>query len=159
MSVKEPMTLKGFESLKTRLRFLKHKEMPRISKEIGRAIEMGDLSENAEYHAAKEKQGLINAHIMDIEDKLSRSQVVDISKLGGDRVTFGATVIVEDLDSGEKSTFCIVGTDEADPANGMISYQSPIARSLISKEEGDEVTLKVPKGTRTLEILEVKFNA
>jgi len=159
MAEKEPMTVNGYASLKERLRVLKQEEMPRISREIGAAREMGDLSENAEYHAAKEKQGLINAQIMEIEDKLARAQVIDVTALAGERVVFGATVELEELDTSERMTYKIVGVDEADTAKGLISYQSPVAKALIGKEEGDEVKVTTPKGVRTLEIIGVHFKA
>jgi transcription elongation factor GreA len=143
--------------LKGRLRVLKDEEMPRISKEIGAARELGDLAENAEYHAAKEKQGIIAAHIRDIEDKLARAEVIDPARLSGERVIFGATVTVEDEESGEEQRFQIVGQDEADVKSGKISYTSPIARALIGKDEDDEVVVNTPGGKKEYVIVKVEY--
>jgi len=150
------MTPEGHAHLKEELARLKA-EMPKISKEIGIAIEHGDLKENAEYHAAKEKQGLTKAHIDDIEDKLARAEVIDPTSLSGDRVKFGATVELEDIDSGNMVTYQIVGSFEADIGQGKISVTSPVAKALISKEVGDEVRVKTPKGMRTYEIADVRW--
>ncbi len=150
------MTPAGQAYLRTELARLKA-EMPKISKEIGIAIEHGDLKENAEYHAAKEKQGLTKAHIDDIEDKLARAEVIDPKSLGGEKVKFGATVVLEDIDSGKEVTYQIVGSFEADIGNGTISVTSPVAKALIGKEVGDEVKVKVPGGLREYEIVDVKW--
>lgn len=151
-----PMTPEGFEALKTELERLKA-QRPKISAEIGEAIEHGDLKENAEYHAAKEKQGLVEAHISNIEDKLSRAEVIDASTLDGERVKFGATVELEDIDNGDTVTYRIVGSDEADVKGGTISITSPVAKALINREVGDEVVVKVPGGTRAYEISDVRW--
>ncbi|RMG16871.1 MAG: transcription elongation factor GreA [Deltaproteobacteria bacterium] len=153
-----PMTSKGHAALKEEVRRLKTVERPRISEEIGRARELGDLKENAEYHAAKEKQGLIEARIKYLEDRLARAEVIDVSKLSGDRVVFGATVELYDVDNEVEVTYTIVGEDEADLEHNKISIKSPIARALIGKSVDDEVTLRTGRGLRTYEILSVRFD-
>ncbi len=150
------MTPQGAERLKAELARLKE-ERPKISREIGIAREHGDLSENAEYHAAKEKQGLVEARIKDIEDKLARAEVIDPSKLEGSRIRFGATVLLTNLDTDEEVTYRIVGADEADIDKGSISISAPLARALIGKEPGDEVTVRLPGGTRHYEVGSVEF--
>lgn len=150
------MTPTGSAKLKELLIKLKE-ERPRISKDIETAREHGDLKENAEYHAAKERQGMIEAHIKDIEDKLSRAEVIDPSKLSGNKVSFGATVTVLNLDTDEEVHYQIVGADESDINKGLISVSAPLARSLIGKEIGEEVTVKLPGGTRQYEIVNVEF--
>jgi transcription elongation factor GreA len=132
-------------------------ERPRISREIGVAREHGDLSENAEYHAAKERQGMVEARIKDIEDKLSRAEVIDPTKLDGSKVRFGATVTLQNLDTEEEVTYQIVGAEEANLDNGTISVSAPLARALIGREAGDEVTVPLPAGTRRYEIVDVVF--
>jgi transcription elongation factor GreA len=156
MAESVPMTPAGAQKLREELAKLKE-ERPKISREIGIAREHGDLSENAEYHAAKEKQGLCEARIKDIEDKLSRAEIIDPSKLSGDRVRFGATVTLTNLDTDEETTYQIVGADEADINAGSISISAPLARALISKSVGDEVVVKLPVGTRRYEIAEIEF--
>lgn len=151
-----PMTPEGFEALKVELERLKA-EMPKISLEIGVAIDHGDLKENAEYHAAKEKQGMVVARMSDIEDKISRAEVIDSSMLGGERVKFGAIVELEDIDSGKSVTYRLVGADEADVESGTISITAPVARALIGKEVGDEVKVRVPGGLRTYEVSDVRW--
>ena len=151
-----PMTPGGAQKLRDELVRLKE-ERPKISREIGIAREHGDLKENAEYHAAKERQGLVEARIKDIEDKLSRAEVIDPSKLSGDRVRFGATVLLTNLDTEEESTYQIVGADEADLKNGTISVSAPIARALIGKSTGDEIVVNLPGGTRRYEIGSIEF--
>ena len=154
---REPMTQQGYEKLKAELEHLRSGERVKISEEIEKARSYGDIMENAEYHYAKEKQGMIEARIRDLEDKFSRAEIIDLSKLSGDRVTFGATVELEDIETKERVTYQIVGSMEADPQRGKISYDSPLARALISKEEGDDVVIKNPKGQRTYEIIKVQF--
>jgi transcription elongation factor GreA len=154
---KVPMTPAGAQKLRDELVRLKE-ERPKISREIGVARDHGDLSENAEYHAAKERQGLVEARIKDIEDKLSRAEVIDPSKLSGDLVRFGATVTVTNLDTDEPQTFRIVGADEADVASGTISVSAPLARALIGKSIGDEIVVNLPGGTRRYEIGAVEFH-
>ncbi|HWP04145.1 MAG TPA: transcription elongation factor GreA [Polyangiaceae bacterium] len=156
MVEKVPMTPGGAQKLKDELVRLKE-ERPKISREIGIAREHGDLSENAEYHAAKERQGLVEARLKDIEDKLARAEVIDPTKLSGDRVRFGATVTLTNLDSDEQSTYQIVGADEADINHGLISISAPLARALIGKSIGDEVVVQLPAGTRRYEIGVIDF--
>jgi transcription elongation factor GreA len=150
------MTPHGAQKLREELVRLKE-ERPKISREIGIAREHGDLSENAEYHAAKERQGLVEARLKDIEDKLARAEVIDPTKLSGDRVRFGATVMLTNLDSDEESTYQIVGADEADINHGLISISAPLARALIGKSIGDEVVVQLPAGTRRYEIGNISF--
>jgi transcription elongation factor GreA len=157
MSDKVPMTPGGAQKLKDELLRLKE-ERPKISREIGVAREHGDLSENAEYHAAKERQGLVEARIKDIEDKLARAEVIDPTRLAGDRVRFGATVLLTNLDTDEESTYRIVGADEADVDQGLISVSAPLARALIGKNVGDEVVVQLPAGTRRYEIGSIDFS-
>ncbi|PIE06258.1 MAG: transcription elongation factor GreA [Sorangium cellulosum] len=152
-----PMTPEGHAKLREELRYKRDVERLKISKDIGAAIEMGDLSENAEYHAAKERQGLVEARIKELEDKLSRAEVIDPSKLSGDRVAFGATVTVVEVDTEKELSYQIVGPDESDVALNRISATSPIARALMGKEPGDEVTVRTPGGERILEVVEVQF--
>jgi transcription elongation factor GreA len=152
-----PMTQQGRQRLLDDLKRLKSVERPKIVREIEEAREHGDISENAEFHAAKEKQALVAAQISDIEDTLARAVVIDISKLSGDRIVFGATVTLADVDSGDEVVYQIVGDHEAEPKNGKISVSSPIARSIIGKNVGDEVQVQIPTGTRNFEILDVDF--
>jgi transcription elongation factor GreA len=151
-----PMTPRGAQKLRDDLARLKE-ERPKISREIGVAREHGDLKENAEYHAAKDRQGMVEAQIKDIEDKLARAEIIDPSKLSGDRVRFGATVKVTNLDTDEETTYQIVGADEADINSGMISVSAPLARALIGKSVGDEVVVNLPAGKRRYEIAEIDF--
>ena len=150
------MTPGGAVKLREELARLKE-ERPKISREIGIAREHGDLKENAEYHAAKERQGLVEARLKEIEDKLARAEVIDPAKLSGDRVRFGATVTLTNLDSDEESTYQIVGADEADINHGLISISAPLARALIGKSIGDEVVVQLPAGTRRYEIGDIAF--
>jgi transcription elongation factor GreA len=152
-----PMTTRGHQRLLEELRRLKTVERPKNVREIEEARGHGDLSENAEFHAAKERQSLLDVQIRDIEDKLARAQVIDISKLSGDKVVFGATVSLADSDAGDKVVYQIVGDHEAEPKNGKISISSPVARALIGKTEGDEVQVRTPTGVRNFEILSVEF--
>ena len=156
MNDRVPMTPGGAQKLRDELARLKE-ERPKISREIGVAREHGDLSENAEYHAAKERQGLVEARIKDIEDKLSRAEVIDPAKLRGDRVRFGAKVTLTNLDTDEEATYTIVGADEADINQGLISVSAPLARALIGKTLGDEVVVNLPAGKRRYEIGGVEF--
>lgn len=151
-----PMTPDGHAALTAELAALKA-ERPKISQEIGIARDHGDLKENAEYHAAKDKQGMVEARINEIEDKLSRAEVIDPSTLSGDRVKFGATVELEDVDSGKVVTYRLVGPDESDLKKGTISITSPVARALVGKEVGDEVRVQVPGGIRNYEICDVRW--
>lgn len=132
-------------------------ERPKISQEIGVAREHGDLKENAEYHAAKEKQGLCEARIAEIEDKLARAEVIDPSTLGGEKVKFGAFVELEDVDNGKVVTYRLVGPDESDLKQGKISITSPVARALVGREVGDEVQVQTPGGVRNYEVSDVRW--
>lgn len=156
---KVPMTPEGHAALLAEVQHLKTVERPRISKEIGVAREHGDLRENAEYHAAKEKQGMIEARINQIEDSISRADVIDASTFSGDKVKFGAWVSLEDTETGKKVRYRIVGPDEADLKKGTISVSSPLARALINRKVGDEVTVNAPGGERVYEITEVSWTA
>ncbi|MBL42006.1 MAG: transcription elongation factor GreA [Rhodospirillaceae bacterium] len=154
---REPMTVRGYNKLKDELKMLKSEERPSVIKAIEEARAHGDLSENAEYHAAKEKQGLIEGRIVEIEDKLSRAEVFNPSELKSENITFGATVTLIDEDTDEEVKYQIVGTDESDIKNGMLSITSPVGRALIGKSEGDNVEVKTPKGTKDYEIIKVEF--
>ena len=152
-----PITPDGLDKLKQELQKLKTVDRRKISLEIGAARELGDLSENFEYHAAKNRQGMIEARIRDIEDKLARAHVIDPTKLSGDRVVFGAKVVLADVDSDEKTTYQLVGEVEADVEHGRISVTSPVGRALVGKEVGDEVRIPGKGGPRTVEIVDIKF--
>ena len=155
---KIPLTLTGAEKLRSELQQLKSVARPSVISAIAEARAHGDLKENAEYHAAREQQGFIEARIADIEGKLSHSQVIDVTKLPNNgRVVFGCTVELLDEDTEAEVTYQIVGEDEADFKAGRISVASPIARALIGKEEGDVVSLQTPGGERNLEILSVAY--
>lgn len=155
---KIPMTARGYANIQQELRRLTSEERPRIIEAISEARAHGDLSENAEYHAAKEAQGLNEARIAEFEDVLSRAEVIDVSKLNGETVKFGATASLLDEDSEEKRTYQIVGEMEADVKKGLISITSPIARALIGKKVGDVVEVSTPSGPRSYEILKVEFH-
>jgi transcription elongation factor GreA len=155
---RDPMTMQGYEALKAELDQLKGPERHRIATEIEAARELGDLSENAEYHAAKDRQAQIEAQIRRLEDLLSNAEIVDTSILGGERVKFGARVTLEDIDSGKTAEYRIVGVGEADISRGTISYTSPMARGLMNHEVGDEVRVQVPGGVRTYEIVEISWD-
>lgn len=150
------MTPEGHAALSAELNALKA-ERPKISQEIGIARDHGDLKENAEYHAAKDKQGMCEARIAEIEDKLSRAEVIDPSTLGGEKVKFGAFVELEDIDNGKVVTYRLVGADESDLKQGKISITSPVARALVGKEVGDEVAVKTPGGVRNYEVSDVRW--
>ena len=152
------MTPAGHARLRAELSQLKDHDRHKISVEIGVAREHGDLKENAEYHAAKERQGFIEGRIKDLESGLSRAEVIDPATLSGSTVKFGATVRLQDADKGEEITYQVVGPMEADLSKGTISVTAPLARALIGKEEGDEVKVQTPGGpTRTYEIVEVSY--
>jgi len=153
---KVPMTPQGAQKLREELIRLRE-ERPRIARDIETAREHGDLSENAEYHAAKERQGMIEARIKDIEDKLSRAEVIDPSRLSGPRIRFGATVELLNIDTDEEVRYRIVGAEEADLAQGTISVSAPLARALIGKEVGDEISVTLPAGLRKFEITSVEY--
>ena len=152
-----PMTIEGFKKLEAELHRLKSEERPRIIQAISEARSHGDLSENAEYHAAKEAQGLNEARVAEIEDKISRAEVVDTTKLSGATVKFGATVTLVDEDTEDKVKYKIVGDAEASVKDGKVSISSPIARALIGKAKGDTAEVTTPKGPRSYEILKVEW--
>jgi transcription elongation factor GreA len=158
MSDKVPMTVRGYNLLKDELKKLKTQDRPEISKAIEVARAHGDLSENAEYSAAKERQSFIEGRIKEIDSKLALAEVIDPTKLSGKRVVFGATVTLTDQESDEAVTYQIVGLDEADLKSGKISVTSPMARAMIGKSVGDEVSVKSPKGgSKEYEITGVEF--
>jgi len=154
---KIPMTVGGHAKLEADIKRLKTVERPAVIQAISEARAHGDLSENAEYHAAKERQSWIEGQLLELEDKFSRAQVIDPAKLSGDTVKFGATVTLADEDTDEEKTYQIVGDLEADVAEGKISISSPIARALIGKEEGDSVEVSAPGGARAYEIVKVEY--
>jgi transcription elongation factor GreA len=154
---KFPMTVRGFETLKEELRWRQQEERPRIIEAISEARAHGDLSENAEYHAAKESQSLNEGRVNELEDYIARAEVIDVSKLSGEKIKFGATVVLVDDDTEEKKTYQIVGDQEADVKSGRISISSPIARALIGKEVGDEIEVNAPGGARGYEIVELRW--
>jgi len=155
---KVPLTKKGAENLQAELHQLKTVDRPRIIQAIAEARAHGDLKENAEYHAAREQQSFAEGRIKDIEGKLSNANIIDVTSLdAGGKVVFGATVDMEDEDTGEELTYQIVGEDESDIKQGLISVSSPIARALIGKEEGDVATVVAPGGERNLEIVAVRY--
>lgn len=151
------MTAQGYAALEAEIKHLKTVERPRIIRAIAEARGHGDLSENAEYHAAKEQQGITEARVAELEDKLSRADVIDVSQLSGDRVTFGATVTLMDEDTEETSRYQIVGEFEADVKNAKLSITSPIARALIGKRKGDTVEVATPGGGKCYEILSIEW--
>jgi len=151
------MTPEGHAALMAELSGLKA-ERPKISQEIGVAREHGDLKENAEYHAAREKQSLCEARIAEIEDRLARAEVIDPSTLGGVKVKFGAFVELEDMDTGKVVTYRLVGPDESDLKQGKISITSPVARALVGREVGDEVQVQTPGGVRNYEVSDVRWS-
>ena len=156
MREKVPMTFRGHELLQQELRRLKVEERPRLVEAIKVAREHGDLSENAEYDAAKEQQGYVEARIRQIEDKLARAQVVELADAEPDRVLFGTTVVLEDLDSGDEVIYKLVGEDEADIGQALLSVKSPVGRALIGKRVDEEVTVVVPSGTKQFEVREIR---
>ncbi|EHQ52420.1 transcription elongation factor GreA [Ectothiorhodospira sp. PHS-1] len=155
---KTPLTVRGAELLKTELQRLKSEDRPRVIAAIAEARAHGDLKENAEYHAAREQQGFIEGRIKELEAKLSNAQIIDVTTLNaGGKVVFGATVELMDLDSDAEVTYQIVGDDEADIKMGLISVNSPIARAMIGKHEGDEIHFSAPGGEKHFEILAVHY--
>ncbi len=152
-----PMTSQGYQRLMEDLKRLKGVERPKVVQDIEEAREHGDISENAEFHAAKERQSLLDVQIRETEDRLARAQVIEIATLSGDKVVFGATVTLADEDSGDKVVYQIVGDHEAEPKNGKISVSSPVARALIGKSVGDEIQVRTPTGVRTFELLRLEF--
>ncbi len=154
---KVPMTISGYERLKEELRWRQQEERPRIIEAISEARAHGDLSENAEYHAAKESQSHNEGRVNELEDLIARAEVIDVTKLSGETVKFGATVVLVDEDTEEEKTYQIVGDQEADVKSGRISISSPIARALIGKVVGDEVEVNAPGGARGYEIVELRW--
>lgn len=157
MSDNIPMTKAGAEAIRREIKHIKAVERPKNVQDISTARDHGDLRENAEYHAAKEKQSHLEGRLQMLEDRLARAEIIDVTRLSGDRIVFGATVKLEDVDSGNKTQYSIVGETEADLKKGRISITSPIARGLIGREVGDEVKIKTPGGERVYEVLEVEF--
>lgn len=154
---KLPMTVRGKALLEAELKKLMHEERPAVIRAIEEARAQGDISENAEYEAAKERQGLIEGRIADIQGKIASAEVIDPATIKSDRVVFGAHVELVDVETEEKSSYQIVGVDEADVKQGMISIMSPLARALIGKTKGDTVTVQSPKGDREYEIISFQF--
>jgi transcription elongation factor GreA len=157
MMEKVPMTASGLAALEEEFRHLKNKERPAISKAIGIAREHGDLKENAEYHAAKERQGMIEARLKNLEGIISCAEVINPKNLSGERVQFGATVYLVDEDNNEESFFQIVGSEESDAKSGKLSVTSPLARALIGKTLGDSAEVNTPSGKKSYEITKVEF--
>jgi transcription elongation factor GreA len=153
---KIPMTRRGFDALDGELKQLKTVDRPAIIRDIAEARDHGDLSENAEYHAAREKQGFIEGRIKELEGILSKADVIDPTRFAG-AIKFGATVTLSDEDSGDEKTYQIVGESEADIENGLLNIRSPLARALIGKDSGDSVEVKTPGGTRSYEILSIRY--
>jgi len=151
-----PITKEGYERLKTELQRLQKEERPIVIRAIEEARAHGDISENAEYEAAKEKQGLLETRIMDMTQKLGHCEIIESSNEDNGRITFGSTVVMEDLETGEITSYRLVGPYEADVQAGTISVTSPLGKALIGKEEGEEVRVQTPKGVRNLEILEIQ---
>ncbi|HET6724854.1 MAG TPA: transcription elongation factor GreA [Gammaproteobacteria bacterium] len=153
-----PLTVRGAQSLRDELKRLKSEDRPRVIAAIAEARAHGDLKENAEYHAAREEQGFIEGRIQEVEAKLSNAEIIDVTKLNaGGKIVFGATVDLEDEASGDQVTYQIVGEDEAEIKAGRISINSPIARALIGKMEGDAVTVRTPGGEKNFEVVEVRY--
>lgn len=158
MDQRVPMTPRGYEALKSELKRLKAVDRPANIKDIEEAIAHGDLSENAEYHAAKEKQAHIAGRMAMLDDRIARAQVIDNVGEEPDKIRFGATVRLSDLETNEEVTYTIVGEEEADAKQGSISVTSPVARALMNKAVGDDIEVKVPKGIREFEVLEIRFD-
>jgi transcription elongation factor GreA len=153
----EPMTLFGYKKLQAEVKDLKEVKRPRTIKDIEEALEHGDLKENAEYHAAKEQQRLIDGRLDELAELIGNASIVDPSELEHSRVSFGSTVVMTDLSTDEEVTYTIVGGCESNPDMGLISFGSPMAKQLLGREEGDEVTIKLPSGAKKFEIEEVKY--
>lgn len=154
---KIPMTLEGLQRLEAELRQLKTVERPAIIRAIAEARDHGDLSENAEYHAARERQSFLEGRVGELEDKISRAEVIDVSKLSGKVIKFGAKVTLADEDTGDENTYQIVGAEEADIDQGRLSVTSPLARALIGKQTGDSVEVTTPGGSKAYEITKVRY--
>ena len=153
----EPMTVFGYAKLQAEMKDLKHVKRPQTVKDIEEALEHGDLKENAEYHAAKEQQRLIDGRLIELADIIGSAQIVDPSALEHARVSFGSTVVLCDLETDEEITYVIVGGCESNPDIGLISFASPLAKQLLGREEGDDFKAKLPNGEKEYEILEVKY--
>ena len=153
----EPMTKFGYERLQSESNHLKLDIRPGVIKAIEEAADMGDLKENAEYHAAKEQQANIDRRLREIGEMLGNAQIVDPSELAHSRVSFGSTVVLEDLDAGSEVTYTIVGGCESNPDIGLISFNSPLAKQILGKEEGDELKVRLPGGVKEFEVIEVKY--
>lgn len=154
---KEPMTADGFARVKVELARLKKEERPAVIRALSEARGHGDLSENAEYHAAKERQAIVEGRIGELEGKISRADVIDVAKLSGDDVMFGATVTLADDETGETSSYQLVGSEESDIKSGRLSISAPLARALIGKTVGEVVDVRTPKGERAYEIVKVEY--
>src|SRR5471032_633199 len=157
MADKVPMTKLGFSRLEEEIKNLKTVERPAVVKAIAEAREHGDLSENAEYHAARERQSFIEGRVLELEDKISRAEVIDVSKLSGAAVKFGATVVLADEETDEETKYQIVGEDEADIKQGLLSVTSPLGRALIGKQAKESVEVTTPRGAKSYEIVKVAF--
>jgi transcription elongation factor GreA len=154
---KIPMTVEGYARLEQELKQLKSIERPAVIKAIAEARDHGDLSENAEYHAARERQSFIEGRVAELEDKIARAEVIDVSRLTGKVIKFGAKVTLADEDTDEESTYQIVGAEEADVGKGRLSVTSPLARALIGKQSGDSVEVTTPGGSKAYEVVRVRF--
>jgi transcription elongation factor GreA len=154
---KNPISPQGLARLQHELHHLKSVERPAIIEQVATAREYGDLSENAEYHAAREKHSFIEGRIKELEDKIARAEVIDPTTVKGSRIAFGARVTLTNVDTEEETTYRILGADETDLANGVIGIASPVARALLGKEAGDEVKIKTPGGERTFEVTNVEY--
>ncbi len=152
-----PMTADGYQRLEVELRKLRTEERPAVIKAISEAREHGDLSENAEYHAARERQSFIEGRVRELADKISRAQVIDVSKMSGETIKFGATITLADEETDEEKTYQIVGVDESDIGQGLLSVTAPLARAIINKTVGESVTVDTPGGSRDYEIVSVEY--
>ena len=157
MQVQEPMTKYGYEKLQAEMTYLKMVERPQTVKDIEEALEHGDLKENAEYHAAKEKQRLIDGRMIELSVLISNAHIVDPSALDHSKVSFGSTVVLSDIESGEEKTYTIVGGCESNPDIGLISFNSPLAKQLLGRQEGDEVKVRLPNGEKEFEIESITY--
>lgn len=158
MSERVPITANGLARLEEELRYLKTTARPEIIKAIAQAREHGDLSENAEYHAARERQSFIEGRVAELEDKTSRAEVIDVASLSGDTIKFGATVTLADEDTDEKMTYQIVGEVESDIRDGRLSITAPLCRAIIGKAVGDSVEVSTPKGEKGYEVIKIEYN-
>jgi len=153
----EPMTLYGYEKLQSEVKELRDIKRPAIVKAIEEALEHGDLKENAEYHSAKEQQKLIDQRLGELAEIIGNAKIIDPSELAHSKVSFGSTVTLEDIESGEEETYTIVGGCESNPDNGLISFYSPLAKQLLGKEEGDEITVSLPGKKREFEVIDISY--